>query len=129
MFPVNPGVVDDLRRVLFLFLRLILLLIRYVRMGLVVLDVANELCTALVTACVRAPVLSVQTMEALAMVSQEPMIRTKRFSAVIRLVASARARVTASGRPSGTVTTNVRGLIKMLVNTMPFSLAVLQSEG
>lgn len=57
------------------------------------------------TFCVSVPVLSVQTTVALAMVSHAPRTRTRRFIFVIRLVANARARVTASGRPSGTATT------------------------
>src|ERR1700736_4445537 len=38
--------------------------------------------------------------DALAMVSHEPRIRTSSFSAVMRLVAKARASVTANGRPN-----------------------------
>ena len=63
------------------------------------------------------------------MVSQEPRIRTRSLSAVIRFVAKVRARVTASGRPSGTATmTNVAEMIRMFVKTMPFSLGVLWEE-
>ena len=47
------------------------------------------------------PVLSVQTTEALATVSQEPRMRTRGFPAATRFIAKARASVTASGRPPG----------------------------
>ena len=48
------------------------------------------------------------------------------ISSVIRFVAKASARVTASGRPSGTATTtSVTEMMSMRVKAMPFSLAVL----
>jgi len=56
-------------------------------------------------------------------------MRTSSLSAVIRFVAKARARVTASGRPSGTVTTTkVTEMIKMFVKVIPFSLGALREE-
>ena len=76
---------------------------------------------------VSVPVLSVQTMEAFAMVLQEPRIRTRSSSAVICFVV--KARVTARGRPSGTAaTTNVTEMISIWVKAMPFSLAVLRNQ-
>ena len=58
-----------------------------------------EPATTVIAFWVRVPVLSVQTTDALAIVSQDPRTRTKRFSFVIRFVANARASVTASGKP------------------------------
>lgn len=66
-----------------------------------------------------------QTMEALAIASQEPRIRMRSSSVVIRFVVKARARVTASGRPSTATATRVTEMIKMRVKIMPFSLGVL----
>jgi len=116
-----------------LFLGLVLLLIGRVRVGLVILEVTDEFgvepATTLMTFWVSVPVLSMQMTEALAIVSQEPRIRTRSFSAVIHLVAKARARVTAKGRPSGTATTtNVTEMIKML-EAIPFLLGVLRGVG
>lgn len=100
--------------------------------------------------CVSVPVLSVQTTLELAVVSQEPRTRTSRSSSVIRLVAEASARVTASGRPvwnkreepemkiaynkrgrglclpSGTATTTrVTEMMRIWTKAMPFSFADL----
>jgi len=73
-----------------LFLGSILLLIRCVCAGLVLCEVAEK---------------SGMDPDGAGDVSQEPRIRTKRFSSVIHLVAKTSARVTASGRPSRTATT------------------------
>jgi len=54
---------------------------------------------------VSVPISSVQAMEALAIVSQELRMWTRRFLAVIRFVVKVRAGITASGRLSGTTTT------------------------
>ena len=63
----------------------------------------------------------VQTMEALAIVLQEPSIR-RRFSAVICFVAKVRARVTVSGRPSGMVMmTSIMEMINFARNQEPRS--------
>lgn len=55
--------------------------------------------TTVISFLVKVPVLSVQTTEALAIVSQDPSTLTSKFSLVIRLVANAKAKVTASGSP------------------------------
>ena len=63
------------------------------------------------------------------MVLQEPRIQTRNLSAVICCIVKSRARVTASGRPSGTATmTNVTEMIRIFVKAIPFSLGVLQEE-
>ena len=73
-----------------------------------------EPATTLMTFWVSVPVLSVQTTEALAIVSQEPRIQTRGFAAATRFVAKARASVTASGRPPGpAMTTKVMEMIKI----------------
>ena len=60
---------------------------------------------------------------ALAIVSQDPKMRTSKFRFDIRRVANARARVTANGRPSGTATTtNVTDMIRMSIKDSPYSL-------
>lgn len=99
-----------------------------------------EPATTVIEFWVSVPVLSVQMTEALAIVSHEPRTRTSRFSYVIRFVANASARVTASGRPvnrtihksmqckysvenppSGTATTiKVTAMMRMLTKAIPF---------
>ena len=61
--------------------------------------IPTDPATTVMAFCVSVPVLSVQMTDAFAIVSQEPSTRTRRFSFVIRLVANARANVTASGNP------------------------------
>lgn len=67
-----------------------------------------------------------QTTVAFAMVSQELNTRTSRFILVIRRVANASARVTASGRPSGTATTmTVTAMMRTWIKFCALSLADL----
>ena len=120
--------------VVVLFPELVLFLIRQVRAGLVVLEIADEFHVDTDRAgdnvhgvLVSVPVLLVQTTEALAMVLQEPRIRTREFSVVIRLVAKAKARATASGRPSRTATTTkVTETIRICVKAIPSLPGVLE---
>ena len=71
------------------------------------------------------PVLLVQTMNAFAIVSQEPRIRMK-ISSVFCFVARVSMRVTMRGRPSGVVvTTGVTEMMSMCIKSMPFLLEVL----
>ncbi|KAH3666252.1 hypothetical protein OGAPHI_004441 [Ogataea philodendri] len=70
---------------------------------------------------VKVPVLSEQIAVAPPIVSQLFKTRTRLPSFIIRVVAKARARVTANGNPSGTATTiMVIAVIKMLTNFVPF---------
>ena len=67
--------------------------------------------------------------EALAVVSQEPRIRTRGFSAVIRFVAKAGASVAASRRPSETANAaRVTEMISIWVKAMPFLSAALSKR-
>lgn len=65
----------------------------------------NVPATTVILLVVRVPVLSEHTVVALPIVSQARRTRTRLFSLSMRVVAKARASVTASGRPSGTATT------------------------
>jgi len=56
--------------------------------------------TTIISFWVRVPVLSVQITKTLAIVSHDPRTRTSRSSFVMRLVAKAKANVTASGSPA-----------------------------
>ena len=131
-FPIDLWLISSLSHVL--FQGLVLLLIGCIRAGLVLLEVTNELRVNTYPAGddahdILSEHCSLVTAEAVVAVSQEPKMRTRRFSAIIRSVAKARARVAASGRPSGTATTtNAAEVIKMCVKAISFSLAVLRKE-
>ncbi|ANB11089.1 hypothetical protein AWJ20_3885 [Sugiyamaella lignohabitans] len=63
-------------------------------------------------------------------VSQDFNTRTRLLSLTIRVVANARARVTANGRPSGTATTTiVTAVMKIVINSSPFCEGVLTDPG
>lgn len=72
----------------------------------------------------KVPVLSEQMVVALPMVSQARSMRTRLFSLSKRVVANARASVTARGSPSGTATTMmVMATMRMSMNADAFSAA------
>ena len=77
--------------------------------------VPREPATTVILFCVNVPVLSEQMVVAFPMVSQDRRRRTRLLSFNMRVVANANARVTASGRPSGTATTmTVMATMRML---------------
>lgn len=85
--------------------------------------------TTVILFAVSVPVLSEQMAVAFPMVSQARRTRTKFFSLTSLLVATANAKVTARGRPSGTATTMiVTATIKIFKKDEAFSAAVRSSD-
>ena len=126
MFPIYLGLVGGLGSIL--FLELVLLLVGCVRAGPVLLEVTNEFRVETDRASDNAHDI----------LGERPGLVGTNYGGVghcfartedtdvIHFVAKARARVTASGRPSGTAkTTSVTEMIKMCVKVIPFSIGVL----